>query len=258
MSEASRVAAARRWFRLLGKTPVIDRGAIVVTDPSHPNVWDANFALAEPGADPDAVIAALDRAMPWSKWRVIVADALTDPAMVATLGFEGFEQAGPLIEMLASESASSLQAVAPVTLRRATPDEHWSAFERLVRADHREGLRTGPYTAEVSDGLLATMRTRSRLCRYSIIALDGVDVGYGLSTICPNGLGIIDELFTLPGWRGRGVMSAFIVVVDRELRQTGCDGVFLDAFADDRPRLLYARLGFRPVAITCRWTRKLP
>ncbi|MGH6614219.1 GNAT family N-acetyltransferase [Sphingomonas sp.] len=258
MSAASRVAAARRWFRLLGKTPVVDHGAIVVADPSHPNVWDANFALAEPDADPDAVIAALDRAMPHSQWRVVVADALTDPAMAATLGFEGFEQAGPLIEMLASESASLSQAVAPITLRRATPDENWPAFELLVRADHREGLRTGPYNVELSNGLLATMRNRSLLCHYSIIALDGVDVGYGLSTRCPNGLGIIDELFTLPGWRGRGVMSAFIVAADRELRQAGCDGVFLDAFADDRPRLLYARLGFRPVAITCRWTKRLP
>ena len=72
---------------------------------------------------------------------------------------------------------------------------------------------------------------------------------------CPNGLGLIENLFTKPAHRGRGLMSAFIIEAARRLRAAGCDAVFLDAHAHDTPKRLYRRLGFAPVALTRTWVR---
>jgi predicted GNAT family acetyltransferase len=42
------------------------------------------------------------------------------------------------------------------------------------------------------------------------------------------------------------------------LRARGCEPIFLGALANDRPKRLYARLGFRPVTLARTWARKLP
>lgn len=78
-----------------------------------------------------------------------------------------------------------------------------------------------------------------------------------MTAICPDGLGLIENLFTLSDQRGRGLMSSFIVAAAARLRAAGCDAVFLDAHARDTPKRLYARLGFQPVAVTRTWARQV-
>jgi GNAT superfamily N-acetyltransferase len=72
----------------------------------------------------------------------------------------------------------------------------------------------------------------------------------------PNGIGMIEDLFTLPQSRRRGIASALIAHFDRELRAVGCDAVFLGAIADEEAKLLYYNLGFRPVTLTRCWVKK--
>jgi predicted GNAT family acetyltransferase len=42
-----------------------------------------------------------------------------------------------------------------------------------------------------------------------------------------------------------------------QLRADGRHTIFLGALANDRPKRLYARLGFRPVTLARTWVRKL-
>ena len=252
-----RVAEARRWTRLLGSTPIVAQGATIVTTPAHPDFWDGNFAMLDPGTDPafdprDA-LAALDAAMPHSRWRVVIADAIDPPDTEAVLALADFAPRPADIEMLCDSEIILPHPPAPIRLRAVSNDGDWAALDALVRIDHAEGKRTGPISDAVGNALIADMRADAPPGTYMLIALDGHDIGYGYIVACPNGLGMIDNLFTLPSARGQGVMSSFIAVAVGELRAHGCDAVFLDAHADDQPKHLYARLGFKPIALTRRW-----
>jgi GNAT superfamily N-acetyltransferase len=254
-TDVTRVAEARRWFKLLGHEPVRGGGATIVATPDWPDTWDANFALPEPGATAAGVIGAMDRHMPHTRWRVVAVDALTDPAFEAEIALADFAPRTTLIEMLAPRITAHRGGPA-ITTQLITDGAGWNRLEPLVRADHREGLRTGTVDAAVSNGLLSSMRRRAPPCEYQLILIDGEAVGYGMTVRCPNGLALIEELFTLPAWRKRGAMSAFIAAEFARLTAQGCDAMFLDAHAHDTPKHLYAQLGFAPVAVTRHWVRE--
>jgi GNAT superfamily N-acetyltransferase len=250
-TDPARVAAARRWFRALGHRANEADGVTVVATPEHPTVWEANWAAAGAGATPGDVFAALDRWFGGSPWRVVYTDALTPPAVEAALALADFTATGALIEMAAvAPPVAPRPAIVPVDAA------NWDRLASLVAQDHREGARTGPHDPAVASGLLEGMRRRLDACAYWLIEVDGEAAGYGLTAICPHGLGLIEDLFTAPAWRGRGLMSGFIAAMTERLLDAGCDAVFLDAFAEAAPKRLYARLGFAPVAVTRQWVRR--
>lgn len=253
-TDARRVAAARRWFRRQGLDAVEQDGVTIVQTPAHPQTWDMNFVEAGPNADPQAVLRALNETFDAASSWVVHIDSLTDPGVEAALALAGFREETVLIEMLAVRP-STPRPSARVTL---TPvgDANWSGFAALADADMREGKRTGEYDARVAAGLMEGMRRRLGACDYWVLEEDGTAIGYGMTAVCPNGLGLIENLFTLPEHRGRGVMSGFILEAAERLRAAGCDGVFLDAHAHDTPKHLYARLGFAPVALTRTWVKR--
>lgn len=251
MTDAKRVAEARRWYREQGYAPVRDGGVTLIVTPAYPDTWDANWASAEPGASGEALIAALDRHMTHSRWRVAITDALTDPEAEAALALAGFRTESVLIEMTAT-AVTPTRPTQPVSLEPVT-EANWATFAALVDADMREGKRTGEHDERVAAGLLDGMRRRLGACDYQLLVEGGDPVGYGMTAGCPNGLGLIENLFTLPQHRGRGLMSGFIADAADRLLAAGCDAVFLDAHAHDTPKRLYAALGFRPVALSRTW-----
>lgn len=173
----------------------------IVATPAHPTTWDGNFVIAGPGVEAAAVFAALER---FGGWQVVQVDCLTDPGVEAALALAGFEAATTLIEMIADTVASPLPLPAVDLLPVGEPE--WGRFAVLVEADHREGKRTGKHDAAVAAGLLVGMRARLGTCAYWLLVEDGIDAGYGMTAVCPNGLGLIEHLFTLPERRGRGLM----------------------------------------------------
>lgn len=254
-TDAERVAAARRWFRRQGHAAIEQDGVTLVATPEHPDTWDANWACARSDVSAATLMGMLDRHMGHTPWRVAHVDALTGPAVEAGLALADFRAESSLIEMLAREIAAPLP-VPDITLRAVGPGD-WDDLEALVQVDLREGKRTGEHDESVAAGLLDGMRRRLGPCTYWLLFKAEAPVGYGMTAICPNGLGLIENLFTLPAQRGRGVMSAFIVEAARRLRAAGCDAVFLDAHAHDTPKRLYARLGFLPVAMARTWVKRV-
>ena len=67
---------------------------------------------------------------------------------------------------------------------------------------------------------------------------------------------MIEDLFTLPSARRKGVITGVIATFVDQLRADGRHTIFLGALANDRPKRLYARLGFRPVTLARTWVRK--
>jgi ribosomal protein S18 acetylase RimI-like enzyme len=71
-----------------------------------------------------------------------------------------------------------------------------------------------------------------------------------------DGVGQIEDVNTLEERRGRGVARAVVLGAAEFARASGADLVFLDADADDWPRLFYGRLGFDPVGESWEFIRR--
>ena len=57
----------------------------------------------------------------------------------------------------------------------------------------------------------------------------------------------VEDLLTLPAYRGHGYGSALVAAGVAQARTAGCDLTFLRVEADDGPVPLYRRLGFEPL-----------
>jgi ribosomal protein S18 acetylase RimI-like enzyme len=120
----------------------------------------------------------------------------------------------------------------------------------MARADHVEqcARRGEPtYTQEVTDGLVAGRRAKAPRLRYWLASLDGVDVAHVASMAGEHGLGLIEDLYTVPDARRRGIAGELIAHAVDRLRATEGEGVLIGARPGDDPVRLYRSLGFEPL-----------
>ena len=255
---ARRVAETYRWHRRLGARVVTAPHCRIVIDPVRPGVWESNHAeeiSAETEDEIDAVFAAMDLHLAHTNWRVAHTDGFTPDAFLARLAYDDYQQRFIAIQM-------ALRGSIPVAglkldLRAVEGEDEWREFAALVRLNHLEGHATGgvmlppSFTAD----MVAVYRAKSPECRFHLVRVDGEAVAYGATAAAPNGLGMIEDIFTRPDARRRGVASAMLAAFVADLRGRGCDGVFLGALADERAKRLYAQLGFRPVGLASTWVK---
>lgn len=255
MTDRHAIIDTYRWHRGLGHSVVLLPNARVIVDTLHPNVWDANHVDAVSAATEDEieeVLGAFQNHLAHSDWRVIHTDPLTPDAFVARLALDGFEEQPAVIQMALR---GGVRARATAELRLVSSDDDWNTLSTLVMHDHSEGARTGGVNVSraVSDGIVAGYRVKAPACQFFLAIENGVAVAYGSWAAGPSGAGIIEDLFTLPTHRGRGIASAMIRACSDRLHDEGCSVVFLGALVGERARHLYAKLGFQPVMLTRTW-----
>lgn len=253
---ARRIAEAYRWHRRLGAELIETPFCRVVADPTKPEVWDCNHAdevTAQSGDEIDAVFAAMDKHLAHSPWQVVHTDGFTPEPFLARLAFEDFEERPTTIQMALTGKIERRT----VDLRAVQSDADWAALAQLVRADHVEGKKTGglDISPEISADIVANYRAKSPACRYHLVFEGGAPVAYGARAAAPNGVGMIEDLFTSPARRRRGVASAMIAAFVDQLVGHGCDAVFLGALAEETAKRLYSRLGFQPIALARAWVK---
>lgn len=258
---ARRIAEAYRWQRGLGNSAVAAPHCHIVANPARPEIWDANHADAVTAQSPDeidAVFAAMDRHLGHTRWRVVHTDCFTPDGFLARLAFEDFAERPVTIQM--AQQGDLADRGVPIALRAVTDEADWAALHRLVRADHIEGFRVGDLnlSPEISAAMVADYRAKSGPCHFHLALSAGEPVAYGAYAAAPQRVGMIEDLFTLPSARRRGIATAMIAAFTDRLRSAGCRTVFLGALAAERPKRLYARLGFHPVMLTRNWVRELP
>ncbi|WP_408640491.1 GNAT family N-acetyltransferase [Sphingomonas jeddahensis] len=121
-----------------------------------------------------------------------------------------------------------------------------------------EGARTGGklLSPELSASIVVAYRAKDGPYRFHLVQIGDQAVAYGALAVAPSGAGMIEDLFTLPAFRRRGVASALIAHFTADLAARQCACVFLGAIVGDRARRLYAKLGFRPLMLTRCWVRR--
>ncbi|MGE6697722.1 GNAT family N-acetyltransferase [Hyphomonas sp. NPDC076900] len=253
-SHLAAVAEAYAWHRGLGNECIRGDHCQLVIDRAHPAVWSSNHASrirAETEPEIDAVFETMDRAFAHCSHRFVSSDCFTPPQFLAHLAMRDYRELTPTLQMILPGDLASVTAP-HLDLREVISDQDWRVVARLVRTDHEEGARTNrtALTDEVSRGIVEGFRKKAGPCTLYLARLDGEDCAYGMAVRCPNGLGMVEDLYTLPGYRGRGIASAIIRHCVDVLRQEDHQVIFLGAHITERPKHLYHKLGFKPLMLT--------
>ena len=200
---------------------------------SLPDVYDLNYVRAERRAEAGEIAAAVELAMePFFHRKVTLAHDQSETA--TELAAAGWEHSTHLVMALQRE-----------------PDRHVEAGNvREVAFAEIAELRTDLICAEPwgSPRLAASLNTgRQRIARVVPLRYLGVFDGDRVVGYCElreaAGVAQIEDVNTLAAMRGRGFGRALVQAAAESARSRN-DVVFLEALADDWPRLLYERVGF--------------
>jgi len=260
LNDTRLIADAYRWQRRLGHEVIETHYCGIVADPARPDLWDANHVdavIAEDDAAIDAVLAAMDTHLAYSDWRVVHTDCFTPERFLARLAYLGFDERPAVVQM----ACDQLEPIAPAEMEIVVMREQrdWNMLADLVLADVAEGKRTGHLDLDSGfvDDMVSNYRLKTPDYRFHLALHDGRAVGYGAMALAPNGMGMIEDLFTLQSARRLGIASTLIEHLDRELRAIGAKSVFLGAVAEEKAKSLYHALGFRPVMLTRCWVKNV-
>ena len=85
----------------------------------------------------------------------------------------------------------------------------------------------------------------------------GEPVAFFSSWAGVDGVGMVEDLFTLPSHRNQGIARALIHHCVADARAKGAGPVLIGSFPDDTPKDLYKAMGFEPTCLTRNWLKLL-
>jgi GNAT superfamily N-acetyltransferase len=241
----------------LGCEVIDDPLARFVRDPDAPRIYDVNFAhsvRAQTAAEIGVVLERAGDVFEGLPHRIFHIDPWTPPAFEAWLVLDGFEFEDE-IQLLLEGDLDLAHDPPAVEMRLVESDEDWSVLRRLWRLDHEEEARRGirPLLDEgVTDEMVATKQAKAPDLRFWLARADGTDCAFLSSWPGANGVGKVEDLFTHPDFRHRGIATALIVHCVRDARERGAGPVLIGALPNDTPMHMYVGMGFRPFCVAHR------
>jgi GNAT superfamily N-acetyltransferase len=224
-------------------------GAIALYQPALPRVLDLNAVRlhADIGAgDVDALVERAQSALPHRRLEV------ADEELAARLA-PALEERGWATDRLLLMGRDA--SVPPPDVRQTAEEVPYGH----VRGLREEWIRSGGWATDEeligqvleADRLMFTA-TRTR----AFAAFEaGSPVAYALLLDAGGGAGLVEDVYTTPAARGRGLASSVVALVLAASRAEGHDMAFVPTDADGRARALYERLGFRPLGFVHRFLR---
>jgi predicted GNAT family acetyltransferase len=148
-------------------------------------------------------------------------------------------------------------------VQRRTADRHAEAEvgevdEPALRPLWAEAIRTQPHGKDETlvEQIVEHRRDVGRAIptQYFVAEIGGRLVAHA-ELYSEDGVGQVENVFTLPDYRGRGLARSLVLGGVAESRAAGNDLTFLVADADDWPRRLYEKLGFETVGRYARFLK---
>jgi len=253
-----RALAVNQALLALGNEVFEAEGAAFVRNRDAPAIRDSNHVANVRARTPeeiDRLLARVDREYAGVPHRRFDVDLDTPPAFEARLALEGYRSDEALVMLLEGE----LIGEAPshrIRLVESEPD--WAAYAALHAIDWRAYTeRLGrPVEPAVGEAMRRCRRAKSPPVRWWLAWADGEPRAYFSSWEGTEGVGQVEDLFTHPEFRHRGLATALIHRSVADCRAYGAGSVVIVADPTDTPKELYARLGFRPVAIKRSWWKE--
>ncbi len=240
----------------LGSDRFEAEGATFIRNASVPLIRDANQVIGVTASAPDEVerlLARADREYAGSPHRQFRLDFTASPEFEARLALEGYERKDTLVMLLEGDL---IGAAKPHDIRPVESEADWQAYASLNEIDLREYTEKTPggIDAPVVEQLMLVRRLKSPPVRYWLAYVDGEPRAYVASWEGLDGVGQVEDLFTHPEYRRRGLATALIRHCVADCRAHGAGPVAIFADTKDTPKDMYQALGFRPVAVSrCYW-----
>ena len=260
MTDAARSAiAVVDAFRALGNERSEAEGAVFIRNREIPGIWDANHVSHVTASTPDEIdrlLAQVEREFAGCRHRRFDVDFRTPPAFEARLTLEGYERLDTLVMLLEGELAMTPKQH---EIREVTDEAGWEAYTALHDVDWREykDRIPGSFGEETARQMIQSRRSKSSPMRHWLAYVDGEPGAYLSSWGGLDGVGFVEDLFTYPEYRHRGLATALIQHGVAEARREGAGPVVIDADPKDTPKQMYAALGFRPVALARDYLKRL-
>jgi GNAT superfamily N-acetyltransferase len=147
-----------------------------------------------------------------------------------------------------------------VEVRPVQTEDDWHEYAALKELDWREHerrIKNAPNPA-VGESLYAVARLKQPPVQYWFACLKGRPLAYLNSWAGIDGVGQVEDLFTHPKFRHRGLATALIHHCVLECRRDRAGPVVIVADPADTPKHMYAVMGFRPVAVYSHYLKTLP
>jgi GNAT superfamily N-acetyltransferase len=252
------VDTLHRYFEL-GNTATPAGLATIVSAPGCPQVYDANCVMrvrAGSTTEIDPVLAEVDRQQGTLAHRCFKLDPLTPSPFEARLVLDGYRADVELQSVLEGPLRGPVPPVnrtSPIDIRSVLSDADWASLAKLMRSDHEETAAKAHracWAAEVTDQMVEQRRRKAPDVQFFLARVDGRDCAFFSSWPGVGGIGKVEDLFTAPASRHRGIATALIAHAVDDARRRGAGPVLIGAVADDTPKSMYAALGFRPVLLS--------
>ncbi|MGI8795209.1 MAG: GNAT family N-acetyltransferase [Acidimicrobiia bacterium] len=256
-----RVFDARAAYNELGNTVIAGSWARFVHSAETPNVHDANLVTrvwAGTDDEIDRVLARADEVYGDLRHRKVMIDPDTPAAFEARLVLDGYELHAHVELVLEGELRAPPDA--SVDVRRVESNDDRRSLTELWQAQHDEEVAKGqhdPWRPGVVEQMVTSKQFKAPALSFWLARVDETDVAFFSSWPGLDDVGIVEDLFTRPEFRHRGIATALIVHSIADARERGAGPVAISARADDTPKQMYAALGFRPFAISRSYLKRL-
>jgi GNAT superfamily N-acetyltransferase len=242
------VGRAMRRFWSLGSDVFALDGAKAVRNVAAPGHPLGTFLCELRTDDVPAVLAEASRRS-GEPFRRVLVDPDTPPAAEAHLALHDWQLDVQL--HLVPPAAVAVEAPA-LQVRPVVDDAGWTEVHRLFRLDHlEEDARLGrPARPEpATTAAVALRRSLGPAVSYLLAERSGEVAGCIAAWPGEGGIGLIEDVFVHPGHRRAGVATDLLRHAVTHARARGAGPVVIGAEVGDTPKHLYARFGFRPVAV---------
>ena len=254
MTDLARAAlAVNLEYLALGNERFQAAGATFIRNRAAFQTFHANYITGVTASTPEEVdwlLARPEQEFAGISYRRFALDFSTPPSFEARLVLEGYQWGEELFLLLEGDLVGTPK---PCDIRLATDDDAWAACARLWEVDRREDSESTASRSYSEEGARARMRlkrAKSPPVRCWLAYVNGEPVAYCSSWAGVDGFGLVEDLLTHPDFRHRGLATALIHRCVADCREGGAGPVVIGADASDTPKLMYAAMGFRPLAVT--------
>ncbi len=259
---ALRALTTNEAFFDLGNETFQVEGATFVRNRDVPDIWDANHVSRITASTPeeiDRLLERVEREFDGFRHRQIWVDFTTPPAVEARLALEGYSRSDALVMLLEGELRARPK---PCDIRMVESESDWGAYVALHDVDWREYRErmpggAGGYDENTAEQMMRSRRSKSPPVRVWMAYVDGKPRAYTSSWGGVNGVGQVEDVFTHPDFRHRGLATALIHRCVAEARREGAGPVVIVADPADTPKQMYAAMGFQPVAVKRDYLKRL-
>lgn len=260
MTDPVRAAlAVNQAFHALGNEQFEADGATFIRNRETPAIWDANHVTQITASTPreiEQLLERVEREYAGFAHRRFDLDFTAPPRFEARLVLDGYQRSDFLVMLLEGDLTGSAK---PYDIRPVNGEAGWQAYVALHDVDWREYREKipSPFDEETARQMVLSRRSKWPSAPLWLAYVDGAAQAYCTSWLGPGDTGLVEDLFTLPDFRHRGLATALIHHCVAEVRREGAGPVVIVADATDRPKQMYAAMGFQPVTVTSTYRKDI-